>query len=187
MPPSGSGTAAQSPTAQTRSRPSDSQVARRRGRGRARRAAPRACGGSGCGATPAVQTTVRVGSVSPVERRALVGCHLLQRGAEPDVDPAAAQLAQRVLGQPGIGLGQHPVGRLDQHPAHPVQARPRIALHRVGGEVLQLGQRLQARRSRRRRRRRSEAPRGGPGPRCRWRTPASRRRGCAARSRRRGS
>ena len=43
-----------------------------------------------------------------------------------------------------VDLGQHPVGGLDQHPAHPVQAGPRVALDRVGGEVLQLGQRLEA-------------------------------------------
>ena len=69
---------------------------------------------------------------------------LLQRGLEADVDAAAAQLAQRVVGELGVDLRQHPVGRLDQDPAHPVQAGARVALHRVGGEVLELGQRLEA-------------------------------------------
>ena len=73
-----------------------------------------------------------------------VGRDLLQRRPEPDVDAAAAQLPQRVLGELGVDLGQHPVGRLDQDPAHPVQAGARVALHRVGGEVLQLGERLEA-------------------------------------------
>ena len=43
-----------------------------------------------------------------------------------------------------VDLGQDPVGGLDQDPAHPVQARARVALDRVGGEVLELGQRLEA-------------------------------------------
>ena len=70
--------------------------------------------------------------------------HLLQRRAEADVDAAAAQLAQRVVGELGVDLGQDAVGRLDQDPAHPVQAGARVALDRVGGEVLQLGERLEA-------------------------------------------
>ena len=73
-----------------------------------------------------------------------VGRDLLQRRLEADVDAAAAQLAQRVLGEAGVDLRQHPAGRLDQYPAHPVQAGARVALHRVGGEVLQLGERLEA-------------------------------------------
>ena len=73
-----------------------------------------------------------------------VGPDLLQGRLQADVDAAPAQLAQRVLGQLQVDLRQHPVRRLDQHPAHPVQARPRVAVHRVGGEVLQLGQRLEA-------------------------------------------
>ena len=63
---------------------------------------------------------------------------------QPDVDAAAAQLAQRVVGELLVDLRQHPVRRLDQDPAHPVQAGARVAVHRVGGEVLQLGQRLEA-------------------------------------------
>ncbi len=46
--------------------------------GRARRAAARAAAGSGCGATPAVQTTVAVGRVSPVESRAVSAVDLLE-------------------------------------------------------------------------------------------------------------
>ena len=98
----------------------------------------------GCGATPAVQTTVRVGSTSPLERRALSAVDLLQRRLHADVDAAAAQLPQRVFAELAVDLRQHPVGRLDQDPAHPVQAGARVAVHRVGGEVLQLGQRLEA-------------------------------------------
>ncbi len=94
--------------------------------------------------TPAVQTTVRVGSVSPLGEPSAVGGDLLQRRAEADVDAAAAQLAQRVVGEPCVDLRQDPIGRLDQNPAHPVQAGARVALDRVGGEVLQLGERLQA-------------------------------------------
>ena len=73
-----------------------------------------------------------------------VGADLLERRAEADVDAAAAQLAQRVVGELGVDLRQDPVGGLDQDPAHPVQARPRVALDRVGGEVLELGQGLEA-------------------------------------------
>ena len=71
---------------------------------------------------------------------------LLEPGAEADVDPAAAELAQRRSRRGRLRhLRQHPVHRLDQDPAHAVQAGPRVAVHRVGGEVLKLGERLEAR------------------------------------------
>ena len=93
--------------------------------------------------TPAVQTTVRVGTVSPVESVALLGLDRLERRPQPDLDAAAAQLAHRVVGEGQVDLGQHPVAGLDQDPAHPVQPRARVAVHRVGGEVLELGERLE--------------------------------------------
>ena len=96
----------------------------------------------GCGATPVVQTQVRVGRVSPVDRRRCPRA-LLQPGAEPDVDPPAAQLAQGVVGQLEVDLGQNPVGGLDQDPAHPVEASARVGVHGVGGKVLKLGERLE--------------------------------------------
>ena len=71
-PPRGSGAAAQSPIAQTESMPWTRRCSSTGTR-------PRSSSGTsssrrlGCGATPAVQTTVRVGSVSPVESRARVG------------------------------------------------------------------------------------------------------------------
>ena len=74
-----------------------------------------------------------------------VGADLLELGPEADLDPAAAQLGDRVVGELPVDLGQHPVHRLDQDPAHPVEARTRIAVHRVGREVLELGERLEAR------------------------------------------
>ena len=98
----------------------------------------------GCAVTPAVHTTVRVGRTSPVASRTEVGGQLLERRAEPDVDAAAAQLPDGVLGQRQVDLRQHAVHRLDQHPAHPVQARGGVLLDRVRGEVLHLGQRLEA-------------------------------------------
>ena len=72
-----------------------------------------------------------------------VGRDLLERGSQPDVDPPAAQLEGRVLGEAGVDLGQHPVHRLCEHPAHAVEAGPRVELHRLGCEVLQLGERLE--------------------------------------------
>ena len=98
----------------------------------------------GCGTTPAVQTTVRVPTVSPVEIRA-EGRRLLEGRPEADVDPPPAQqLAQGIVRQAGLDLGQDPVHRLHQDPAHSPQAFPWIGLDRLGGEVLQLRQRLEA-------------------------------------------
>ena len=42
-------------------------------------------------------------------------------------------------------LGHHAVLRLDEHEAHAVEPRPRVALDHVGGEVLQLGEPLEPR------------------------------------------
>ena len=69
---------------------------------------------------------------------------LLQPGAETDVDAAAAKLAYGVVGEPLVDLGQDTVHRLDQDPAHPCQASARVAVDRVGGEVLKLGECFQA-------------------------------------------
>ena len=126
-------------------------------------------------------------SVSPVEIRARVGGHLLERRAEPDVDAAAAQLAQRVLGELEIDLGQHAVGRLGEHPAHPVQARARIELHRLGGEVLELGERLEAGVAAADEQEGEQLLAQARRPRSRRRARGTGSRGCAARSRPRGS
>ena len=142
-PPRGSGAAAQSPIAQTESIPctrrwSSTGTRPRSSSGtlRSRRLGLRGdAGGPDHG--PGRQ---RLAGREPGR----VGADLLERRAEADVDAAAAQLAQRVLGELGVDLRQDPVGGLDQDPAHPVQAGPRVALDRVGGEVLELGERLEA-------------------------------------------
>ena len=59
--------------------------------------------------------------------------------------PRPRSWRDRVVGEVLRHLGKHSIHRLDQDPAHPVQPRARITLHRVGGEVLQLGERLEAR------------------------------------------
>ncbi len=69
----------------------------------------------------------------------------LQPGAQPHVDAAAADLAQRPLGEVGVSLGQDPVLGLDDHPVHALQPRPWIALDRVDREVLELGECFEAR------------------------------------------
>src|SRR5204862_3103330 len=79
----------------------------------------------------------------PAGEAGAVGGHLLERRLEANVDAAAAQLAQRIIGEADVDLGKDAAGRLYQHPAHAVQTRTGIALHRVGGEVLELGKRLQ--------------------------------------------
>ena len=45
--------------------------------------------------------------------------------------------------RPASISGRTRCGRLDEDPAHPVQTGPRVALDRVGGEVLKLGERLE--------------------------------------------
>src|SRR5881394_556682 len=74
-----------------------------------------------------------------------VGGHFLQRRLEANVDAASTQLTQRVISETDVDLGQDPPGRLNQHPAHPVETGAWIALHRVGGKVLKLGECLKAR------------------------------------------
>ena len=74
-----------------------------------------------------------------------VGLERLEAGAEADLDAAAAKLADGVVGELRVDLGKHAIGGLDQDPAHPVKPGARVALHRVGREVLELGERLEAR------------------------------------------
>src|SRR5919198_772511 len=91
VPRSGSGTAAQSPTAQTRSVPSTRRYS-------STGTLPRSSSGTesvrrlGCGATPAVQTTVRVG----LHR---VGGEVLQLGQrlQPGVAPADEHVGEQPL------------------------------------------------------------------------------------------
>ena len=141
VPPRGSGAAAQSPIAQTESGP-------RPAGGSSTGTRPRSSSGTlsclrlGCGATPAVQTTVGSASISPVESvtesapdlfsSSPAGCRCRGRAAR-------ARRSRRAPGRSPAGRGP----RLDQHPAHPVQAGAGVAVHRVGGEVLELGQRLE--------------------------------------------
>src|SRR5260221_3592854 len=66
-----------------------------------------------------------------------VGCDLVQSRLEADVDAAPAQLAQGVVGEPGVDLGQHPPGGLDQDPAHAVPAGARGAPPSPGAGVLE--------------------------------------------------
>ena len=86
-----------------------------------------------------------------------VGRDALDRRAEPDLDPAAAQLGARELGQALGDLRHQPVARLDEHEAHAVHAGS-------------------AGRARARRRRSPAAPRGPRRP----RSPRPRRRRSAA-------
>jgi hypothetical protein len=74
-----------------------------------------------------------------------VRLHRVQGGSQTHLDAAAAQLGDRVVREAGVDLGKDPVTGLDQDPAHAVQARAGVAVHRVGGEVLQLGKGLQPR------------------------------------------
>ena len=139
----GSGTAAQSPIAQTPSMPSTRMY---------RSTRTRPCSSSGT--LSSREAGVRRHARRPDDRpggdplaggeRHGVGLDRLEAGAEADVDPATAELPRRVLGEPQIDLRQHPVGRLDQDPAHSLQPRPRVGVHRVDGEVLELGERLEA-------------------------------------------
>ena len=50
----------------------------------------------------------------------------------------------RVVGELAGNLGQDPIGGLDEDAAHPVQPGPRVGCDRVGGEVLELGEGLEA-------------------------------------------
>ena len=79
------------------------------------------------------------------ERRE-VSAGLVEPGPEPDVDAAAAQLVDRRTrpagGRPRAGRGPSPRRGSS---ACRGGLRARVALDRVGGEVLQLGERLEAR------------------------------------------
>ena len=99
---------------------------------------------AGLGLTPAVHTT-RAGRdrLAAGELRRAVA-HLVQRGGGADLDAAPAQLA---FGEAGEALGHllhDPVAGLGEHPAHPLQATAGVQLDRLGGEVLQLGEPLDA-------------------------------------------
>ena len=90
----------------------DRACARRPAPGRASSSGSASDARLGCGLTPAVQTSVRVGiSLAGGEQRR-VGGRLLEPRAEADVDAAAAQLAQRVVGEvapaPRAGRGPPP-------------------------------------------------------------------------------
>ena len=100
---------------------------------------------TGCGLTPAVQTTVRVGTTSPVESVDRSLGDRSHRRVREDLDPAPAQLGARERREVGRDLGHHAVARLDEHEAHAASAAARVALDDVRGEVLQLGEPLEAR------------------------------------------
>ena len=59
--------------------------------------------------------------------------------------PAAAELAFGELGEARGHLLHDPLAGLGEHPAHPLGAAAGIQLDRLGGEVLQLGEPLDAR------------------------------------------
>ena len=88
---------------------------------------------------------MRVGITSPVGELGRVGRHALDRRADPDLDPAPAQLVAREVGQALGDLGHQPVAGLHEHEAHALQPAARIELEHVGREVLQLGQALHPR------------------------------------------
>ena len=88
---------------------------------------------------------MRVGHPLAGRQQHRVGGRLLEPRPEPDVDAASAQLLHGVVGEVPRNLWQDPLRRLDQDPAHALQAGARVAVHRVDGEVLKLGQRLEAR------------------------------------------
>lgn len=69
-------------------------------------------------------------------------CRGGKSGLQPHVDAAPPQRAQRPLAEPLIQLGQDPAGRLHQHPAQLGWVQRRVEPHRLVGERLQFGQRL---------------------------------------------
>ena len=112
---------------------------------------PRSSSGSpnrattGCGLTPAVQTSVRVGTTSPSLSRGAARRDLVERRLRADLDAARAQLADGEVGELRADLRHHALGRLDEDPAHAGDLAARVEVHDVGGEVLQLGEPLEAR------------------------------------------
>ena len=99
---------------------------------------------AGLGLTPAVHTTVRAEIRSPPESVASLLGDLFDRGLGANLDAARAQLARRELRQAPRDLLHDPVLGLHQHPAHPLRAAAGIQIDRLRGEVLQLGQPLDA-------------------------------------------
>ena len=75
-------------------------------------------------------------------RRVLLDRFELRAGA--DLDPAAAQLGGREVGELGADLGHDAVERLDEDPARPVDPAARIAVDHVRDHVLELGDPLDA-------------------------------------------
>ncbi len=99
---------------------------------------------TGLGLTPAVHTTVRAAIVSPSESVALRLLTSSERRVRAHLDAAPAQLALGEPGQARRDLLHDALARLDQHPAHPLRAAAGVELDRLGGEVLQLGEPLDA-------------------------------------------
>ena len=111
--------------------------------GRGRRAAGPRRSTTGWGRTPAVHTHVRVGTTSPSLRRAVVAVSSSSVVSVRISIPRPRSSRTANSASVGRDLGHHAVGRLDEDPAHPLGAAARIALDRVGGEVLQLGEPLE--------------------------------------------
>ena len=112
--------------------------------------------------TPAVQTTVRVRSVSPSESSARPGPELGERRPDPDVDAPRRQLAGRVVAQAGGDLREDLLGRVDEHPVLRLVADLWVAAEGVPNEVRRARRAPRHPRTRRRRRRRSTRAGGGP-------------------------
>ena len=99
---------------------------------------------TGLGLTPAVHTMVRAATASPSDSVAPARVTRPQPGLSAHLDPASG--AARVRRTPR-GSGTSCMIRslsLDQHPAHPLDAAAGIQLDGLRGEVLQLGQALDA-------------------------------------------
>src|SRR6266704_3297192 len=116
LPPrSGSGTRAQSPSAQTLPAPRTCRLPSTS----TAPVVPRSNGSlasSGAGRLPAAQTSVRVGSWLPFERDGLGG-GARDPGVEQEVHAAALELAERVVAELGTGLREDAVAAVHQHEA----------------------------------------------------------------------
>ena len=77
------------------------------------------------------------------ERGVAVG-HALEGRSGEHFDTAPAKLSFGEPGEAGGHLLHDPLLRLDEHPAHPLGAAARVELDRLRGEVLELGESLDA-------------------------------------------
>ena len=124
------------------------RASRRHARGPARRAAAPSCPSSGFGVTPAVHTIVSVSIRRPPDS--------ITPPASADSSDVPVRISTPRLRERAGGEAREPLGRLaedprravDEHPAGLDAGQARVAAQRAGGQLLQLGQRLDAREAR---------------------------------------